>query len=607
MSVKYLLFLIICINLILLDNCNDKYINPNAYYRIDSLYNGYSITIKNGKVNMSNSKKGDCQNFIFRPIEGNSYYIESRKDNNRLGVNDNNEIVLYNKNDKEGNEGMIWNVNLYEEKININHTQFSIQNKHSLNFLEIKEFNETSCQLTCTQKDFKKSVYFQAVFKLVKIFEVIDIKPEHLKIIENEPIDIVIKYIDLTDKNLNREGIPQVKKDQDNEELKYSVRSIFKHVPWVRKIFIIMPNEKVRYFKPIEEIKDKFVYVKDKDLVGFDSSNSAIFQFNMFRLKKYNLSENFIYMDDDYFFGRDLKKSDFFYYDEDLKKVLPFVISFEYKEIDINEDDDYYNLLFENRKKIDPHSFFAWKLSVLASEKLLYENYDVRPMITTYFTHCAIPVNIHDVEECYELILKRYKYIEETLYSLERHILILQSEHLFVLYGLNIKKRKVHFVWFNYLVLSDVKISYLYAPLYVINTDGNSIYTEEHYKNEKIILEQRYPERTKYELPYDVPVEKEQEPQGEGKKTEEPKTDEKDKEKDEKSDKVKKQEKIDFNLTYNEFYMETVNEQKKKELEIKYKKIIKDYKKCNWYLFLLFILLSGIMMIIIIYSKIKKN
>ena len=68
--------------------------------------------------------------------------------------------------------------------ININHTQFSIQNKHSLNFLEIKEFNETSCQLTCTQKDFKKSVYFQAVFKLVKIFEVIDIKPEHLKIIE---------------------------------------------------------------------------------------------------------------------------------------------------------------------------------------------------------------------------------------------------------------------------------------------------------------------------------------------------------------------------------------------------------------------------------------
>ena len=46
---------------------------------------------------------------------------------------------------------------------------------------------------------------------------------------------------------------------------------------------------------------------------------------------------------------------------------------------------------------------------------------------------------------------------------------------------------------------------------------------------------------------------------------------------------------------------------KKKELEIKYKKIIKDYKKFNWYLFLLFILLSGIMMIIIIYSKIKKN
>ena len=74
----------------------------------------------------------------------------------------------------------------------------------------------------------------------------------------------------MTDKNLFREGIKQTKKDEDNEELKFSVRSIFKYVPWVRKIFIIMPNEKVRFFKPYEEIKDKFVYVKDKDFIGFD-------------------------------------------------------------------------------------------------------------------------------------------------------------------------------------------------------------------------------------------------------------------------------------------------------------------------------------------------
>lgn len=52
-------------------------------------------------------------------------------------------------------------------------------------------------------------------------------------------IDIVIKYIDLTDKSLNRIGIKQVYKDQDNQEIKYCIRSILYNLPWIRKIFIL--------------------------------------------------------------------------------------------------------------------------------------------------------------------------------------------------------------------------------------------------------------------------------------------------------------------------------------------------------------------------------
>ena len=58
--------------------------------------------------------------------------------------------------------------------------------------------------------------------------------------VENEPIDLVYKYIDLSDENLHREGIPVCKKDYDNEELRYSLRSVLKNIPWVRKIFIII-------------------------------------------------------------------------------------------------------------------------------------------------------------------------------------------------------------------------------------------------------------------------------------------------------------------------------------------------------------------------------
>ena len=572
-------------------------INQNAYYRIDSLYNGYSVTIKDQIVKMRYKRKGDCQNFIFIPKENNLYYIESRIDKKRLGINDRNEVIAYRKEDIQNENMTVWIIESFSSPYNTNKDQFTIKNQYNLKYLEINEFNETTYFLNCTSNNYLESQDFTAVFSFVKIFEIINIKEEHLKIIEDEPIDIVIKYIDLTDSSLVREGIPQIKKDQDNEELRYACRSIIKYVPWVRKIFIIMPNEKVRYFKPIEEIKDKFVYIKDKDLVGFDSANSAVFQFNLFRLAKYGISENFIYMDDDYFFGKELKKSDFFYYDENINKVVPFIITHDFKEMDLNETNNLYNKIFQRRKELDPHTFVGWKLSILASEKLLLENFDIRPMITTYFTHVALPLNIHDIEECYDLILRRYKYLEETLYSIQRHILILQSEHLFVLYGLNIKKRKVHFIWYNYINLNEIKLEYLYAPLYVINTDGNSIYTQEHYQNELNLLKQRYPDKTIYELPDDMSNDyKNNQPNAENSN-----------EVNEKDKKKIKKETIDFNLTNNEFYMETINEQKKKELKIKYLNKITEYKKSNWNLFLLLILLLVLMAIMIYYSKTRNK
>ena len=63
-----------------------------------------------------------------------------------------------------------------------------------------------------------------------------------------------------------------------------------------------MPNEKVRYFKEPDEIKEKIIYVKDKDLIGFDSSSSLVFQFRYWKMKDFNISDNFICMNDDYLF-----------------------------------------------------------------------------------------------------------------------------------------------------------------------------------------------------------------------------------------------------------------------------------------------------------------
>ena len=74
-----------------------------------------------------------------------------------------------------------------------------------------------------------------------------------------------------------------------------------------------MPNEKVRYLKDYNLIKDKIVYVKDKDILGYDSSNARDFEFRYWKLKEFGLSNNFIAMDNDYFIGNKLSKNDFFF------------------------------------------------------------------------------------------------------------------------------------------------------------------------------------------------------------------------------------------------------------------------------------------------------
>ena len=73
-----------------------------------------------------------------------------------------------------------------------------------------------------------------------------------------------------------------------------------------------MPNEKVKFLKSFEEINNKIIYIKDKDFLGFDSANIHAFTFKLYFLRNFGVSNNFIYMEDDFFIGKSLKKTDFF-------------------------------------------------------------------------------------------------------------------------------------------------------------------------------------------------------------------------------------------------------------------------------------------------------
>ncbi len=161
-----------------------------------------------------------------------------------------------------------------------------------------------------------------------------------------------------------------------------------------------MPNEKVKFFKSIDEIKEKIIYIKDRDLLGFDSANIHSFTFNLYKLEKYGISKNFIYMEDDFFIGNPLKKKDFFFYDEKKKKILPYLITYFFNELNETLILNNYNKLLDLKDKIHPHSGEGWKFYVLSTQKYFMEKYR-HPIINPRFTHNSIAENIDDLKEIF--------------------------------------------------------------------------------------------------------------------------------------------------------------------------------------------------------------
>ena len=99
---------------------------------------------------------------------------------------------------------------------------------------------------------------------------------------------------------------------ENNNELKYSLRSVEKYAPWIRKIFIVTDNQIPEWLN-VENNKIKII--DHKEILppeALPTFNSNVIEHLLFRIP--DLSEYFLYANDDMFFNRPVEKKDFFTY-----------------------------------------------------------------------------------------------------------------------------------------------------------------------------------------------------------------------------------------------------------------------------------------------------
>lgn len=96
----------------------------------------------------------------------------------------------------------------------------------------------------------------------------------------------------------------------DNDELRYSLRSVALYAPWIRNIFIVTDNQTPCW---LDTSNPKVHIIDHKDILpaeALPTFNSTVIEHALHRIP--GLAEHFLYANDDMFFNRPVSTEDFF-------------------------------------------------------------------------------------------------------------------------------------------------------------------------------------------------------------------------------------------------------------------------------------------------------
>lgn len=139
------------------------------------------------------------------------------------------------------------------------------------------------------------------------------------------PVDAVFTWVDGTDpvwreqksrlwQRVFGESLPQNDADdtarfQDNGELRYALRSLERFAPWIRRVHLVTMDQKPVWLNTatVSLVSHRDIFPDDVPLPVFSSHPIG---FCIHRVP--GLAERFIYLSDDYMFGRPMTPGDFF-------------------------------------------------------------------------------------------------------------------------------------------------------------------------------------------------------------------------------------------------------------------------------------------------------
>jgi hypothetical protein len=203
-------------------------------------------------------------------------------------------------------------------------------------------------------------------------------------------------------------------------------------------------------------------------------------------------------MDDDYFIGKPMNKSDFFYVEN--KKVYPAIINtnFEVQTINTAQNErNSYKRKMEREKRAQTSNEFMY---MVFSTYVFLIKYFESPIIVPYFTHNAIPLNTNDLKEVFDLVNKSEEFAEPTLNTLKRDPKSLQYQTTIIVYTFNKYRRRVNKINYNYIDAANTIQGNYNSPLFCINTGNNNDYSTFSFMKMKVAMEYLFPIPTEYEI-----------------------------------------------------------------------------------------------------------